>query len=257
DTLWCDKSGQWRDVWLPSNPPSASKVTVIRNGQRFSAVATFAEYVQTFPDGNAKGLWAKMPAGQIAKCAEALALRKAFPHDLAGVYTDEEMAQADNPAPQMQQAPPQQADEWSTAAPRRDYLAEARAAGTVEEVREIYRAAASEFGPGTATAQEIAEIGRQLAANGEAPAESHTEPSRVERLAAGPAPYSVADAVAMEPVAEAAEQADAAEQALRLAASRANLVSLDADFQQVYGVPIAQATAVQLHAFRAKIEGAA
>ncbi|MET7760424.1 recombinase RecT, partial [Streptomyces sp. NPDC005389] len=31
DTLWCDKSGQWRDVWLPSNPPSASKVTVIRN----------------------------------------------------------------------------------------------------------------------------------------------------------------------------------------------------------------------------------
>ncbi|MFD8777491.1 phage recombination protein Bet [Streptomyces sp. NPDC059916] len=123
DTVWCDASGRWRDVWLADEPPAAAKVTVIRNGQRFSAVATFREYVQTFPDGNPKGLWAKMPAGQIAKCSEALALRKAFPHDLAGVYTAEEMDQADNTAPM--------------AAPR-DFIAEAKNAETAAIVRVVW-----------------------------------------------------------------------------------------------------------------------
>ncbi|MFD9259078.1 phage recombination protein Bet [Streptomyces sp. NPDC059538] len=117
DTLWCGENGRWVDVWLAPGPPAAAKVTVIRNGLRFSAVALYSEYAQKFPDGNPKALWATMPSGQTAKCAEALALRKAFPHDLAGVYTVEEMAQADNAGPEerhLRSVQPGETDQWAT-----------------------------------------------------------------------------------------------------------------------------------------------
>lgn len=103
ETLWCGPNGQWRDVWLERTPPAAAKVTVERNGSRFTTVATSAEYNAGSP------MWQKMPARMIAKCAEALAIRRAFPDDLSGLYTSEEMAQADNaapaPAPRPQAAP--------------------------------------------------------------------------------------------------------------------------------------------------------
>ncbi|MGW1814176.1 phage recombination protein Bet [Streptomyces sp. NPDC002125] len=148
DTVWCDPSGRWHDVWLAVEPPAAAKVTVIRNGQRFSAVATFREYVQTFPDGNPKGLWAKMPAGQIAKCAEALALRKAFPHDLAGVYTAEEMDQADNAAPM---------------APSQDFIAKAENAETAAIARGVWTNA-KHAGATVDVLDQIAAIGQEKAA---------------------------------------------------------------------------------------------
>jgi len=47
--------------------------------------AVFSEYVGTGP------LWKSKPHVMISKCSEALALRKAFPSDLSGIYTKEEL----------------------------------------------------------------------------------------------------------------------------------------------------------------------
>jgi hypothetical protein len=52
--------------------------------------------VQTKKDGSPTKFWADMPHVMIAKCAEAIAMRKAFPEDMGGLYVDEEMQQADN-----------------------------------------------------------------------------------------------------------------------------------------------------------------
>lgn len=97
DTLWADRSGVWHDVWLSPEPPAAAKVSVKRGGGVFSAVAIFKEYAPVY-NGKLSGMWASKPALMIAKCAEALALRKAFPSDMSGIYTDDEMSRADDVA---------------------------------------------------------------------------------------------------------------------------------------------------------------
>ena len=91
ETFWCGEDGQWQDVWLAAKPPAAAKTIIHRKGSNhaFTGVARFADY------NAGQGLWSKMPAAMIAKCSEALALRKAFPANLSGVYTTDEMEQAE------------------------------------------------------------------------------------------------------------------------------------------------------------------
>lgn len=91
--------------------PYKATTTVYRvnpvNGERMPVTATarYTEYVQKSKDGKPQGLWATMPYNQLAKCSEALALRKAFPQELSGIYTEDEMQQADKPVLDNLEAP--------------------------------------------------------------------------------------------------------------------------------------------------------
>lgn len=77
--------------------PKKATVTVYRvnpvNGERMPVPGTarWNEYAQKKKDGELMGLWKSMPYNQLSKCAEALALRKAFPAELSGIYIKEEM----------------------------------------------------------------------------------------------------------------------------------------------------------------------
>lgn len=102
---WAHEDGSWRPVWVAAwGRPVAARVTIKRAGEPFVAVALFDEYKQTKRDGDLTQMWSQRPAGQIAKCAEALAWRMAFPQDLSGIYADEEMGQADRNEAQVQPA---------------------------------------------------------------------------------------------------------------------------------------------------------
>lgn len=91
--MWCDDSGKWFDIWLKGDPPAAARAGVYRRGFRepVIAIALWREFYKNTSNGLAKS----MPSHMIGKCAEALALRKAFPNDMSGLYIREEMIQAD------------------------------------------------------------------------------------------------------------------------------------------------------------------
>ena len=98
--LIADRSGKYAGnddpIYDDEKNPKKATVTVYKlvNGIRCAFTAT-ARWDQYYP-GDAQGfMWKKMPHLMLGKCGEALALRKAFPAELSGLYTNEEMSQAD------------------------------------------------------------------------------------------------------------------------------------------------------------------
>lgn len=94
--------GPWTDK--PYGHPESATVRVHRKGVAHPIAAT-AFWDEYHPEEN-DFMWRRMPRVMLAKVAEALALRKAFPYDPdakhgigADLYTTEEMAQAERPSP--------------------------------------------------------------------------------------------------------------------------------------------------------------
>lgn len=98
---WTGDGKTWLDVWLAKEPPAAARVGVRRRGfeEPLFAVARWSSYAVTIPDyqnGQKVGekispMWLRMPDLMLGKVAEALALRRAFPMELSGLYTEEEL----------------------------------------------------------------------------------------------------------------------------------------------------------------------
>jgi phage recombination protein Bet len=180
---WCGADGKWLDVWLDAqNPPAAARVGVLRSdfSQPCYGVATWASYAVWEPvyvDGRPSGemklgrFWAKLGPEQLAKCAEALALRKAFPAETAGLRSDDEMAQADNdvwikasvdaPASHAAPASPEPVKSLPPSAPPQDLksdLAAKRAKAKAEKVAakaaQNPQAGSTPHGPATPPASE-------------------------------------------------------------------------------------------------------
>lgn len=81
--------------------PEWCRMTVYRmiggEPRPFSHIEYFEEAVATKKDGNPNSMWRKRRRGQLAKCCEAGALRKAFPEEIGGEHAAEEMMGRDEP----------------------------------------------------------------------------------------------------------------------------------------------------------------
>jgi phage recombination protein Bet len=108
NTAWYDEDGNAHEVWVRPHPPAAATVTIYRDNKPFPGVARFASFAAVNRDGKLMANWASMPDHMIAKCAEAQALRRAFPNDLDGIQTSDEAAHIGNRTPRLtvEQVPP-------------------------------------------------------------------------------------------------------------------------------------------------------
>jgi phage recombination protein Bet len=97
EPVFYDPGENERTIWLDTKPPVACKVGVRRKGvaEPLFATVLWREYVQTTQQGGPTKMWRDKPTVMLAKCAEAAALRKAFPQELSGLYVHEELMRDD------------------------------------------------------------------------------------------------------------------------------------------------------------------
>jgi phage recombination protein Bet len=101
DTLWIDADEKPHKYWLSAEPPAAAIVTVVKvlpDGRKlrvpgFARFDSYAAYGKNNDTGERylQAQWAVMGEHMIEKCAEAFALRRAFPNDLSGLFIEEEL----------------------------------------------------------------------------------------------------------------------------------------------------------------------
>lgn len=94
--VYYNDEGAQSPIWLKAwGNPAAVEVEVSIGDTSAVGIAAWDEYVQTKRDNTPNSMWEKMGATMLAKCAEAQAHRRVTPLT-AGIYTPEEMMQADN-----------------------------------------------------------------------------------------------------------------------------------------------------------------
>ncbi|MFS0695092.1 recombinase RecT [Streptomyces nitrosporeus] len=236
--------------------------------------------------------WERFPRAMLRARAIAECVRSACPEVLHGaIYTPEELGevvdQDGNPVVVIDRAdvPVQQTATVVSSTPNppaRDYLAEAVAETDAGKLGAIEAAARENGAPASymaaladvriAHAAQDAEAVRELHRRLQDAGAEDVHLSRIATIGAtkpgartpeqampaaddGSRPADETRAAPLTPVAQNAEQAAVrAEERLRIAASKANLPTLDRDFEMVYGIPIEQATAQLLDTFRERIE---
>jgi phage recombination protein Bet len=167
----------WTEVWLEESQPKAARVGVYKAGFREPQYAValwdaYAVYQDEWVDNRKTGnktlsaMWVKMGPLMLAKCAEMLALRKAFPQDLSGLYSTEEMDQAGAPrevvraAERPAQSAPDPVDVGSYDVPKvsRDWVAEAAAVGDMEALTALAHEAESLGEIGLVISDEVGKV---------------------------------------------------------------------------------------------------
>lgn len=92
DAQWCNAAGEWVDLWLDDRvPPAGARLRVYKDSAPFEGKVIFREFAKKNKQGQLNAMWATMPAHMIAKCAEAQALKRAFPNDLQHVVLSDDV----------------------------------------------------------------------------------------------------------------------------------------------------------------------